>query len=219
MILIVKQFCTFICFILLFFHNFYLNLPLFTFIFFNFKSSLKQAEAAVLEVVPKLRSLNIKIEVPKDYFTDKVKSDTHMVKVMAKNEEEKKARERIEKIKRLRQERKLAKMRQVETKLAKLKEKKDFNQKVKNYKKGKEKNLDFLNNNQVKNKNKKISKKSTEKKKKYGYGGQKKRSKYNTKESASDVSGFRSKLYSGSNKKAKSKRPSKNKRMKMKAKV
>ena len=70
------------------------------------------------------------------------------------------------------------------------------------------------------NKQRKISKKSAEKKKKYGYGGQKKRSKYNTKESAADVSDFRARIHSGLNKKKKrANRPGKKRRIRMKSKI
>merc|ERR1712098_979466 len=44
----------------------------------------RQAQAAVLEAIPRLHSLNIKTKRPDDYFAQMAKSDDHMNKIRAK---------------------------------------------------------------------------------------------------------------------------------------
>jgi len=44
--------------------------------------SHRQAQAAVLEGIPRLHKLHIPTKRPEDYFAEMVKSDEHMKKVM-----------------------------------------------------------------------------------------------------------------------------------------
>jgi len=46
-----------------------------------FCASHRQAQAAVLEGIPRLHKLNILTKRPDDYFAEMVKSDEHMKKV------------------------------------------------------------------------------------------------------------------------------------------
>ena len=49
---------------------------------FVFSVSHRQAQAAVLEGIPRLHKLNIPTKRPDDYFAEMVKTDEHMKKVM-----------------------------------------------------------------------------------------------------------------------------------------
>lgn len=123
------------------------------------------------------------------------KSDSHMLKVKKALAEREAVLSKIERAKKMRQEKKMAKMVQNQVKIAKQAEKKELMQKVARYQKGKDKSLDFLNDKpsakKKESKPQKSTKKVLHKKKVYGFGGQKKRSKYNTAESAADVSSFK----------------------------
>jgi len=44
-------------------------------------SSYRQAQATVLEAVPRLHKLGIKTKRPEDYFAEMAKTDSHMKKV------------------------------------------------------------------------------------------------------------------------------------------
>ena len=50
----------------------------------DFKRELtfyRQAQATVLEVIPRLKSMGVKTKRPDDYFAQMAKTDTHMNKV------------------------------------------------------------------------------------------------------------------------------------------
>ena len=154
----------------------------------------RQAQASVLESLKRLHSLNVPTKRPDDYFAEMAKSDQHMLKVKKALAEREAVLGKIEKFKKLRKEKTMAKMKQKQVKVSKMQEKKELAKKVANYQKGKEKSLDFLNDKPKKEGKpvKKMTKKALHKKKVYGRaGGQKKRSKYNTAESAADVSHFK----------------------------
>ncbi|BFY99457.1 hypothetical protein BsWGS_02497 [Bradybaena similaris] len=188
----------------------------------------RQAQATVLEGLARLAKLSIPTKRPEDYFAEMAKSDEHMKKVRAKLLEKKLSMERSEKAKKLRELRKYGKKVQQEVLQKRQKEKKDMLDTIKKFRKGQIDKVDFLDetvqrqSKQVTDKKKFIPNKKREyKNKKFGFGGQKKRSKYNTADSAADVSGFRaSKAHGkGSNKntkKSQGKRLGKNKRKAMK---
>merc|ERR1712142_598591 len=70
-------------------------------------------------------------------------------------------------------------------------------QEIKKYRKGKSEKLDFLDDIATDNKKKPQSNKNREfKNKKFGFGGQKKRSKWNTENSSKEMSGFNPKIHS-----------------------
>ncbi|XP_015790382.1 probable rRNA-processing protein EBP2 [Tetranychus urticae] len=127
----------------------------------------RQAQASVLESLKRLHSLNVPTKRPENYFAEMAKSDQLMLKVKKALCEREYVLSKIARIKKLRNEKHGAKM-----------EKRHERHETKQNetpKKGKPV--------------KKISKKALHKKKVYGCaGGQKKRSKYNTAESAANVS-------------------------------
>nr|XP_022316458.1 probable rRNA-processing protein EBP2 [Crassostrea virginica] len=167
----------------------------------DFKRELRfycQAQATVLEAIPRLHSMSIPTKRPEDFFAQMAKSDDHMKRVREKLVEKQTALERSEKAKKLRELRKYGKKVQIEVIQKRQKEKKEMLDAVKKYRKGQKDKLDFLNdlpgekNNQNKKNADKLrpNKKREFKNKKFGFGGQKKRSKMNTKGSASDMSEF-----------------------------
>jgi len=173
----------------------------------------RQAQGAWLEALHKLKKLGIPTKRPDDYFAQMVKADFHMKKVREKILNKQLSMEQSEKMRKLRELKKYGKKVQQEVLLKRQKEKKNLAESVKKYRKGVQDKLDFMNNDdfggieaedklkQKKNKgqnnsntfnNKKINqpnRKRIEKNKKFGHGGQKKRSKYNTAESSADVFG------------------------------
>lgn len=124
-----------------------------------------------------------------------------------------------ERVKQLRQQRKEGKAMQVQMKLQRQKEKKETLEQVKKFRKGVSKNMDFLDN-----KSKKVLERRKMRDKKFGFGGKKRGSKMNTRESAADVSDYqtsdkinkRGKMLNKGKQKG-NKRPGKNRRAKTKA--
>ncbi|KPM07671.1 rRNA-processing protein EBP2-like protein [Sarcoptes scabiei] len=169
----------------------------------------RQAQSTVIDSIKLLRQKFgiTNIFRPEDYFAEMLKSDEHMEKVQKRLESKQISIELSEKAKRQRELKKFGKKVQQEVKLKRQQEKKELLEKIQKYKKGKLDSLDFLdennNNNRSamiqkissgkqpsKKKSLKVSRKKQYKEARYGYGGQKKRSKYNSAESAADVSSF-----------------------------
>lgn len=162
----------------------------------------RQAQAAVLEGIPRLHKLNIPTKRPDDYFAEMVKSDEHMKKLRENLLSKQQSIERSEKAKKLRAMRKFGKQVQQEVSSRRQKEKKEMIEAVKKFRKGKTKSLDFLEEQKnVRNNKSQTSaeqkqqqfqpnKRRQFKNEKFGFGGQKKRSKQNTKQSTDDVSSF-----------------------------
>jgi len=167
----------------------------------------RQAQGAWLHAVQKLRKLGIPTKRPDDYFAQMVKSDPHMRKVREKILSKQQSVELSEKMRKLRELKKYGKKVQQEVLAKRQKEKKNLADSVKKYRKGVQDKLDFMksddfggieaedekkrgknNNNNNNNVAKKPqpNRKRVEKNKKFGHGGQKKRSKYNTSDSAAD---------------------------------
>ncbi|KAM6962428.1 putative rRNA-processing protein EBP2 [Aplochiton taeniatus] len=204
----------------------------------------RQAQATVLEAMPRLKKLNIFTKRPDDYFAEMAKSDQQMQKIRKKLIAKQAIMEKSEKAKKLREQRKYGKKVQVEVIQKRQKEKKAMMTAVKKYQKGMTDKLDFLdgdqkatkgleqknakgaNPNQKKAMNKKgPNAKRRSKDDRFGFGGKKSGKKWNTKESHNDVSGFRAKLAHGKGGKAgkggkggkfNNKRPGKSVRKKMK---
>lgn len=195
----------------------------------------RQAQATVLEALPKLRKHNIPTKRPEDYFAEMTKTDQHMQKIRKKLLIKQTAMEKSEKAKKLRELRKYGKKVQVEVLQKRQKEKKAMMSAVKKYQKGMSDKLDFLEGDQDKTKKgagpskAQINKKGPNAKRKFkdrkfGFGGKKKGTKWNTKESHNDMSGFRPKVAHGKGGKAfgkggkkPNKRPGKEARRKMKS--
>ncbi|KAL4635005.1 putative rRNA-processing protein EBP2 [Arapaima gigas] len=185
-----------------------------------------QAQATVLDALPRLQKLKIPTKRPDDYFAEMAKTDQHMQKIRQKLIMKQAAMEKSEKAKKLREQRKFGKKVQTEVIQKRQKEKKAMMSAVKKYQKGMTDKLDFLDGDQEKGKkgvnktavHKKIpSAKRKYKDQKFGFGGKKRGSKWNTRESHDDVSGFRASMAHGKAGKQKpNKRPGKNARRKMK---
>uniref|UniRef100_A0AC11DEE0 EBNA1 binding protein 2 n=1 Tax=Ovis aries TaxID=9940 RepID=A0AC11DEE0_SHEEP len=167
-------------------------------------SFYRQAQAAVLAVLPRLHQLKVPTKRPTDYFAEMAKSDQQMQKV------------------------------QTEVLQKRQKEKSHMMSAIKKYQKGFSDKLDFLEGDQkpVARSTKEGAKgqqmkkgpnaKRRYKNEKFGYGGKKKGSKWNTRESYDDVSSFRAKIAHGRGlkrpgKKGPNKRPGKRTREKMKS--
>ncbi|NWT43063.1 EBP2 protein, partial [Chroicocephalus maculipennis] len=198
-------------------------------------SFYRQAQAAVLEALPRLRKLQVPTRRPDDYFAEMAKSDQQMQKIRQKLKSKQEAMERSEKAKQLRAMRKYGKKVQTEILQKRQKEKKNMLNAVKKYQKGLSDKLDFLDEEQTSSQGNKKGSGSQQIKKgpnakrryknqKFGFGGKKKGSKWNTKESFNDVSSFRPSVAHNKGagkagkrgKKALNKRPGKRARQKMK---
>ncbi|XP_064607441.1 probable rRNA-processing protein EBP2 [Liolophura sinensis] len=165
----------------------------------DFQRELKfyrQAQATVLDAIPKLHKLGVLTKRPEDYFAQMAKSDDHMKRVREKLLAKQIGMERSEKAKKLRDLRKYGKKVQQDVLQKRQKEKKEMMDAVKKYRTGKKNKLDFLekeegppSKRQKKSQTQGTNKKRDYKNSKFGFGGQKKRSKSNTAQSTSDMSG------------------------------
>uniref|UniRef100_A0A131YHR6 rRNA-processing protein EBP2 n=1 Tax=Rhipicephalus appendiculatus TaxID=34631 RepID=A0A131YHR6_RHIAP len=188
----------------------------------------RQAQAAVLEGIPRLHELGVVTKRPEDYFAQMAKADTHMTKVREKLLSKKVALERSEKARKMRELKKFGKKVQVEVLQQRQKEKREMMENLKKFKKG-HGSLDFLENSGRQKGQKpnaggnppgrgkgltKSQMKRQYKDKKYGYGGQRKRSKFNTASSSADVEGFSRKKHNTAPGAGKKKRLGKSRRKK-----
>jgi len=154
----------------------------------------RQAQAAVLEGLPRLQSLGVKTKRPDDYFAQMAKSDQHMNKIRAKLLSKEQEQERAEKIKKLRELKKYGKKVQVEVQQKRQKEKKEMLEEMKKMRKGQGGNMDnILDKKDSKGKvgGGRKEQKRNFKDKKFGFGGKKRDVKKNDKRSTDDVSSFR----------------------------
>ncbi|KAL8178853.1 UNVERIFIED_CONTAM: putative rRNA-processing protein EBP2 [Gekko kuhli] len=193
-----------------------------------------QAQASVLEALPQLHRLKVPTRRPDDYFAEMAKSDQQMQKIRQKLKSKQEAMEKSERAKKLRALRKYGKKVQTEVLQKRQKEKTSMLHAIKKYQKGLSDKLEFLEGEQPplsQDKKKEgiggqVIKKGPNAKRRYknqkfGFGGKKKGSKWNTRESHNDVSSFRASVahYKGSGKagkKGSNKRPGKKMRQKMK---
>ncbi|KPJ15898.1 putative rRNA-processing protein EBP2-like [Papilio machaon] len=160
----------------------------------------RQAQAAVIDGIKRLKDLNVPTRRPDDFFAEMAKSDEHMQKVRKNLMAKQAAQARTEKVRQLREQKKIAKKVQIDTKLKQAAEKKHMLEQLKRVRKGKSTDLDFLEDNKGKGNNKanskdpraKVSKKRAMKDKKFGFGGKKKGSKLNTRDSTNQMDDFNS---------------------------
>merc|ERR1712111_229381 len=113
----------------------------------------RQAQAAVLEAVPRLHCLNIKTKRPEDYFAQMAKSDDHMNKIRAKLLSKEQGQQRAEKVAKLRELKKYGKKVQVEVQQKRQKEKKEMLEEMK-MRKGQGGNMDNILDNKKDSKGK-----------------------------------------------------------------
>ena len=168
--------------------------------------------------------MNIPTKRPEDYFAQMAKTDDHMQKIRQKLLSKQQVQEKVEKIKKLRELKKYGKKVQVEVQQNRLKEKKQLMENVKQFRKGKSDNLDFLENTpgkggkDAKPSEKRVNGKRKFKDEKFGFGGKKRGAKRNTKDSNNDMSEYKPFRGAGMNKKLGkgNQRPGKDKRKQMK---
>lgn len=158
----------------------------------------RQAQAAVLEAIPRLHELGLKTKRPDDYFAQMVKSDEHMQKIRANLLRKKAGQEVAEKVSKIRKNTKMMKQLQSQALQERQKAKKELISEVKKYRKGIRKDLDFLEPGADKRKpqqqdqqrrpgqTRKAIDKKKQKDAKYGQGGKKRGAKRNTAASAVD---------------------------------
>ncbi|XP_054746756.1 probable rRNA-processing protein EBP2 homolog [Anastrepha obliqua] len=145
----------------------------------------RQAQAAVIEGIKRLHEVGIVTRRPDDYFAEMAKSDEHMQKVRANLMAKQEGQAKSERIKQIREQRKMGKLLAKQTKVQREMEKKDMLDKLKKFRKGKLKNLDFLEDAKaLESQKKKSADKRKQRNKKFGFGGKKKGLKRNTKSSA-----------------------------------
>ncbi|KAL3313032.1 putative rRNA-processing protein EBP2 [Cichlidogyrus casuarinus] len=167
----------------------------------------RQAQAGVLEGLKRLHELGIPTKRPTDYFAEMIKTDQHMNKIREQLVAQKKRIELAERARQLRDQRKFGKKTQIEVLNARKQEKKRLNEAVKAARKksakGQKFDLDAVleevqaETNMKKRDNgldrhlNKVSKKRDYKNRRFGFGGQKKRSKWNDKQSADNFKDFK----------------------------
>lgn len=154
----------------------------------------RQAQAAVTDGIIKLKQLGIPTKRPDDYFAEMAKSDDHMQKIRKHLTAKQEGQQRSERVKQLRESKKMSKIIQRETLEKKQADKSKMMNDLKAYRKGKLKNLDFLEDEKKQGKGrpkaKGLNKKRQEKDRKFGTGGKKRGLKRNTKESAMETNEF-----------------------------
>lgn len=155
----------------------------------------RQAQGAAVEGFKKLRALGIPTTRPNDYFAEMAKTDEHMQKVRANLHAKREGQAKSERIRQLRQQRKFGKLIEKQVKVKRVMEKKEMVDQLKKFRKGKLKNLDFLEDDKDKGGNAKKgghkkgtrSEKRQDRDKKFGFGGKKRGNKRNTKQSSAGI--------------------------------
>lgn len=184
----------------------------------------RQAQSAVLEGIKKIHALGKKTKRPDDYFAEMAKTDDHMQKVRKHLVAKQEGQAKSEKVKQIREQRKMGKKLEQQSRVKKEMEKKETLDQLKKFRKGKLKNLDFLDDNKGKKRGGGGGQQQAAKNdprnsrnKKFGFGGKKKGSKRNDKKSAMGVSmKFKGKAGGGGGAKGAKVRPGKSKRAKTK---
>ncbi|KAK6104259.1 Eukaryotic rRNA processing protein EBP2 family protein [Brugia pahangi] len=156
----------------------------------------KQAEKAAQIAISRLREMGVRIFRPTDYYAEMVKSDQHMQKIRQRMAEIEESKQKLEAIRRIREEKKFAAKVQKKVIERKQSEKKILAEAVKKHRKGVKSHLDAMLNNTRRIQDTEVGIKRSEKgrmrekrfrriarDKKFGFGGQKKRSKKNNKNS------------------------------------
>lgn len=111
-------------------------------------SFYRQAQAAVLAVLPRLHQLKVPTKRPTDYFAEMAKTDQQMQKIRQKLQAKQAAMEKSEKAKQLRALRKYGKKVQTEVLQKRQREKAHMMSAIKKYQKGFSDKLDFLEGDQ-----------------------------------------------------------------------
>jgi rRNA-processing protein EBP2 len=161
----------------------------------------RQAQATVLEAMPRLKAEKIATKRPDDYYAQMVKSDEHMKKIREYLVNRKSDIEKREKLRKLREQRLYGKKVQIEVLQKRQDDKTKLLKTMKKVRKGKHGGMQELEEslgdrkkfskkpNGMDNKRggPKTNRRAEYKNEKFGYGGQKKNSKRNTADSSADV--------------------------------
>lgn len=160
----------------------------------------RQAQQASIEGIKKLHALGIATKRPDDYFAEMAKTDEQMQKVRSNLIAKQEGQAKSERVKQLREQRKMGKLVQKQLKVKREGEKKEMLDQLKKFRKGKLKNLDFLEDAKPSASKKapvaNIKRKSKDKR--FGFGGKKSGTKRNTKASSSGTD-FKPKFKGNSN--------------------
>lgn len=176
----------------------------------------RQAQAAAVEGIKRLIKLGLKTKRPDDYFAEMAKTDEHMQKVRSNLMAKQQGQAKSERLKQIREQRKMGKMIQRQARVKRDTDKREMLDKLKKFRKGKLKNLDFLEDNRSKGSAAAAKGKRKERDNRFGFGGKKRGMKRNTKESSMD-GGSKNGAGRGGNK-GSAPRMGKSKRTKVKAK-
>lgn len=149
----------------------------------------RQAQAAVIDGIKRIHKLGIKTKRPDDYFAEMAKSDEHMQKVRSNLMAKQQGQAKSERLKQIREQRKMGKMIQRQARVQLDTDKREMLDKLKKFRKGKLKNLDFLEDNRSKGSAAAAKGKRKERDNRFGFGGKKRGMKRNTKESSMDGGG------------------------------
>lgn len=191
----------------------------------------RQAQAAVAEGIAKLHALGVPTKRPDDYFAEMAKSDEHMQKVRANLMAKQEGQAKSERIKQIREQRKMGKQVQRQARVQREGDKREMLDKLKKFRKGKLKNLDFLEDGEgatgggkgktasrTPSQKKASREKRKEKDNRFGFGGKKKGMKRNTKASSMEGGDFKGKKGAGpKGRSGAAKRPGKTARTKTKS--
>ncbi|XP_058444043.1 probable rRNA-processing protein EBP2 homolog [Malaya genurostris] len=157
----------------------------------------RQAQAAVVEGIKRLHDLGIGTKRPDDYFAEMAKTDEHMQRIRKVLLDKQEGIAKSERVRQLREQRRIGKLIQRQATEKRDEDRRKMLNDIKKFRKGKLSNLDFLDDDDetasgTKKKKgsargapvkKQINAKRKARNSKFGFGGRKKGSKRNTKES------------------------------------
>ncbi|CAF3843481.1 unnamed protein product [Rotaria sordida] len=160
----------------------------------------RQAQATVLEAIPRLKAENLATKRPDDYYAQMAKSDEHMKRIREYLVNRKSDIEKREKLRKLREQRLYGKKVQQEVLLKRQEDKTKLLKTMKKVRKGKQGSMQELeetlgdrkknygkSNDNGHKRNLKTNRKIEYKDNKFGFGGRKKNLKKNTAESSADI--------------------------------
>lgn len=154
----------------------------------------RQAQAACVEGIRRFHDLGIVTKRPDDYFAEMAKTDEHMQRIRKVLVAKQEGMAKSERARHLREQRRIGKLIQRQTQEKRDEDRRKTLNDIKKFRKGKLSNLDFLDDENedgkpgkkkggAKGGKKQISGKRKARDAKFGFGGRKKGSKRNTKES------------------------------------
>ncbi|XP_052869871.1 probable rRNA-processing protein EBP2 homolog [Anopheles cruzii] len=170
----------------------------------------RQAQAATLEGIKRLHDLGVATKRPDDYFAEMAKSDEHMQRIRKMLLDKQEGIAKSERARQLREHRRIGKLIQRQATEKRDEERRKTLSDIKKFRKGKLSNLDFLDDDdgprgefrkspgkKGTGKKKAVSAKRKARDAKFGFGGRKKGSKRNTKESSMNDGGRRGQKRAG----------------------